>query len=998
MARLLFDKRDDYLLNIVNDVLTRDKSRKGVRNLVLPYLHPHGIKEMAESKGLRIAFAVIHLLESLEAGGVDDRLSALRSLREEILGAAGGSLPINTARVLLTIMKELVRAHGNERRQLELAHDFRTAATGNPRIIRNQLRRYHLLEMPEEWNQATFDDHVHDVNTKGRKTSSHLIMDAWIKGIRRLRVIYYNYVEAKFAVELLEAASIMGITVRIGIEFYTRIHNRYAQLIWVPRGFPDTQSFLCFLADNQVAAFMSEGKAVSRYQQRYVWEVLQVFNDRHRHALRKAYGCDLQPIDPDEFAAFVGAGQPSIVHLGEFIHKKMLDTLKGCVASMRERYPSADPTRRLEMEGLVDEMNRLDSEALIEKYLHPSKNPEIPDPAIPVDSSDLPSLLKLPAPELISRLARLHSAYRVTLNLSNLRVEDVLELLYDCEGAITRLEIFNLKDYSEGKTAHIPQIHELQQAVNDGNVMHLKGMIRAMIGRLKAGSGNRERIEKLTMILHDISALKDAYRGTPLKARIGSDSTGRAPRVHGMGLAVEQTLPLRARREITRPSAATRMMIPIRVEVFRRSTFIPRGNPSTRKQVFFRLMRVLPGLNLLFEKRLNDWVIQEQSIHMESPGNIVTLGGIQKAGDNGLTLNPPEKMQGRPRLSWRYLNTGVKNALKVLIGFIPAFLTFYLTKDWWLLAYFGAVIWFGITGLRNVLQSVLGGGGIRRSPLLRWNDYLSWERITDSLLYTGFSVPLLDYVVKTLVLDRAFGINTTTNPIALYACIALANGLYLSSHNLFRGLPKSAVFGNFFRTLLSIPIAIAVNATAGRLLTLFGYTAVDLILQKWAAIISKLASDLVAGLIEGTVDRYQNIQMRWRDYRTKIAQMFDVYAQLELLLPEKDGLDLLRASEESGEQLKGEVADLYRIIVINSLDLLYFWMYQPRARTAFKAILENMPPEERSILLNTQFVLQNQRQISLLFVDGLVGKNFSRALAFYLDRSTEYLAALKRSL
>ena len=67
------------------------------------YLHPHGMKEMAESRGLRLAFAVIHLFQSLEAGDVDMRLSALRSLHDEVLHAAGGSLPINTARVLLQI-------------------------------------------------------------------------------------------------------------------------------------------------------------------------------------------------------------------------------------------------------------------------------------------------------------------------------------------------------------------------------------------------------------------------------------------------------------------------------------------------------------------------------------------------------------------------------------------------------------------------------------------------------------------------------------------------------------------------------------------------------------------------------------------------------------------------------------------------------------------------------------------------------------------------------
>ena len=41
---------------------------------------------------------------------------------------------------------------------------------GNRASSVRELRRYHLLEMPEEWNQIAFDDHVHDANTKGRKT------------------------------------------------------------------------------------------------------------------------------------------------------------------------------------------------------------------------------------------------------------------------------------------------------------------------------------------------------------------------------------------------------------------------------------------------------------------------------------------------------------------------------------------------------------------------------------------------------------------------------------------------------------------------------------------------------------------------------------------------------------------------------------------------------------------------------------------------------------
>ena len=354
------------------------------------------------------------------------------------------------------------------------------------------------------------------------------------------------------------------------------------------------------------------------------------------------------------------------------------------------------------------------------------------------------------------------------------------------------------------------------------------------------------------------------------------------------------------------------------------------------------------------------------------------------------------KTAGATGGAWRYLNSGVKNAIKVLIGFIPAFLTFALTKEWWFLAYCGAFIWFGITGLRNILQSVLGGGGFRRSPLLRWNDYVSWGRLTDSLLFTGFSVPLLDYIVKSVILDRTFGVTTTTDPLILYTVMALANGLYLFSHNTFRGLPKGAIWGSFFRTILSIPLAVAFNAAIGGVLFEAGAQGINDILQKWAAVISKAASDCVAGVIEGLADRYENLRLRERDYTAKLGQLFDTYARLELLFPEKDVLEMLESPKQFIRTIGAEAQDLERIIIINALDLLYFWMYQPHARSVLTARIRTMSDEERQIFVRSQCILQREREISQLFLDGIIGRNFSRGLAFYLDRYREYLESLRR--
>jgi len=998
-GKLLFDKRDHELIRIVNDALSTGAGGGFTRKVYFSYLHPHGIKEMTETKGLRTAFAVAQLLGSLEVGGVDDRINALRSLRHEVIDTAEGPLAKNTARVLLQIMKELVRAHGDYPRQLRLAHEFRRTASGKPRIVRQQLRYYHLLEMPEEWNQIAFDDHVHDANTKGRKSSTHLVMDAWIKGIRRLRVIHYNHIEPRFAAELLEAARILEIDIRIGIEFSARYRGKYAQLIWVPRGFTDAQSFLCFLAEPAVIDLMEAGRRVSLYQQQHVMELLSRFNEVHRPALNRELDVELAPIKPDEFLAFVGIGQKSKLHLSKFIHTKLIHVLQKRLALMRSEYAAAAPERREEISDWIGRANGLDLESMVDGYLEPGSNPEIANPDIPAEGPDVPELMHLSAFEMLSRLAQLHSGYRATLNLSNLEVEEVLELLYDCQGMITRLEIFNLKDYAAGKTAHIAPISRLMQAVNEGSAVHLKQVIRDIIGRLNhGGSGEkRDQIETLTAILHDIDTFKSFYTGKSLKARIGSDSTGRSPRVHGMGLAILETLPKRARREIGRNSQKdTRDIIPIRMTAYKTMKFIPRRRETSAGQLRCWLSAMLPANGWLGLSRIEGWEVDPAATRMGNPGNIITLGGVQRTIDNELHLHPAEATVRHGRFRWRYLNSHLMNALKVVVGFIPAFLTFALTKDWWLLAYFGAFIWFGITGLRNILQSVLGGGGFKRSPLLNWNDYISWTRITDSLLFTGFSVPLLDYFVKTLILDNTFGITTGSQPVLLYTFMALANGIYLSSHNILRGLPKAAVYGNFFRSILSIPLAVGLNIAVGAVLGAAGVVGIDLVLQKWAAIISKAASDVVAGIIEGLADRHKNIQSRLREYTIKFAQLFDIYAQLELIYPEVQTFKILDYASAPERRANAEARDLEKIIMIHALDLLYFWMYLPRSRTALRQFLGTLAEEERHILVSSQFTLKRHREISQLFVDGILGINFQRPLSFYLSRYEGYLEEVKR--
>ncbi|WP_211234124.1 hypothetical protein [Desulfocurvus vexinensis] len=991
-SRLYFDRKDHQLLGIVSDVL-RHREGRDLKRLLAPIMHPRGIKEMAATKGLRIAYAVASLFRSLERGQADERLRSLRALRDETLHSSHSHLRMNTARVLMQIMKELVREK-DELRRLQLARDFRKTATGKPRVVATQLRRYHLVEMPEAWNQVSFDDHVHDANTKGRKSATHLIMDAWIKGIRQLTVIYYNHVPPEVARELLEAGAITDIRVRVGIEFCAPLRGRFVRFIWTPRGIADPAEFLDFLELPDTAQLMAEGREVSQYQQRYVLAALDEFNARHLPAINAEFGLHMAPPTREALAAMVGSGEASLHHLAKLIHDQLYPLLAARTQELRAAC-ALGPEERRAAEERVRRMNALDIEALIAGYLCPDCNPELHNPYVPGQDEDTPQLLRLPPAVLLARLAGLHSGHTITLNLAHLRAADVLELLYDCGGLITHLEIFNYKDTAYGRSTDNKRIIELQSALNSGNAVRLKKAIVTAIEELGDAPAQADQRAKLLRVLGGMASLRAAYAKTRLSSRIGTDSTGSSALVPGMGLVVRDTLPRKAQRSLEQvlPDHAA---VPVRVRVLRRATYLPEDDDSWTWRLKERLARAVPLLTSWAYHRRVDWVVDGYDSSTPEKSNICLLGGFRPEAGNGLHLDcdaPPPAPPKRPAL--RYMNSSVSNGLKILLGFIPAFLTFALTKDWWVLAYLGAFLWFGITGVRNVIQSVLGSGGVQRSPLMRWTEYVSWDRLADSLMYTGFSVPLLDWLVKSLLLDQGLGVNAHTGPVLLYSVMGLVNGLYIMSHNLFRGLPRSAAFGNLFRTVLSIPLAVGFNAAIGAALAQAGVPDVDGELQKWAAVISKLASDCVAAVIEGLADRRANMRLRFFDYRGKVRQLFDTYASLELRHPTQDVARLLESPKRLVTELGVESRELLSMVIVNALDLMYFWFYQPRARTVLMLLLREMTREERRVFLLSQMVLQREREISQMFLDGLVGRNFAKALAFYLDRYQHYLEDLQ---
>lgn len=986
---LYYDANDYKLLEILNDLMQRGVDRSHFKTILEPYLRPHGIKELAADPGLRIGYAIMHLLQSLKSDQAADRIKALNALRDETLAASRGSMRNNRARVLVQIGKELIRAEGMEDRQLELAHDFRRAAIGKVGFLRKQLRKYHLLEMPEEWNQITFDDRVHDANSKGRKSATHLIMDAWVKGIRNLTVVYYNFMDAAVARELFASARILGVNARIGIEFRARFRDRYVKIVWGPNGLRDDGDIEEFFRQEPVRELMRLGQEVQARRTHYVRDVTTAFNEVHRESIRQEFGISLPPVDYRAVERVIGTGQPSVYHLGNHIHEEALPLFVERVEALRREYVDADYDAKAAIAMQVESLDALDADTLIARYLLPAENPAIPDPDV-VSGEDGPELLSLTPAELTARLRRACPSSSLTLILADLDLSDVIEILYDCQGRITHFEVFNIKFLTDLQVRQRRPFSQLQQAINEQNAVVLKRMIRNRIERFRDEPDNHDRAARLEAILPDFNRLLDRYRRTPLQSAVGSGSTGRSSRTHGMGFAVAETLPFKAQRELRRrpPSSC----IPVAGSAFASVEFIPpRGGGLSGR--IARIASRLPGLRGLFCQTRHWWHVDELRIDAMACGDVVTLGGISQEG-NGLALfEEQEALEGGPSLG--RLNTALMNALKIVAGFVPAFLTFWLTKDWWVLAYLGGVIWFFITGFRNVIQSVLGGGGFRRSPHLAWNDYINWERIADSLLYTGFSVPLLDWLCKSMLLDRGLNITTATSPLLLYTIMAVTNGVYISGHNIIRGLPRKAAMANFFRSILSIPVAIALNGGIGALLAIAGVADVAAVLQLWAAVISKLASDFVAGIIEGLADRAYNISMRKWDYTEKIRQVFELFTRLEILFPTRNMLDALRSPAEFMELSRAGEVDHVSALMANALDLLYIRAYKPRAGDALRQAMERMTRDERAVFVASQQILREEKEVATLFVNGLVGRNFSKALSFYLLRYAPYLDELE---
>jgi hypothetical protein len=976
-ADFYFDRQDREILTMVNRILENpDKSQNSVFDA---NLHPHGIKGLVIPRVSRVAYAVVNLLTNLEVGQAADRIMALQALYDEVMSSAHSMLRRNTARVLLQIMKDLVRSQNDRLAQLKLAHDFRKAAQGTPRVIRKMLARYHLPEMPEDWNQLSFDDHVYDAHSRGRKTPTHLIMDAWIKGLRFLTIVYSNYIDYAAAKEILDAAAIMGIHVRIGLEFQSPFRGRYISMVWAPRGFSASEDFLEFLQTQKMRELTELGRQAVEWRWQRLICAMEDWNQGKRLELEQAWEVPVPELTMCSLKGCVGVGQPSFEHLSECLQHHILPSLQKRASLLRERCDAGEISEDALQQELLT-MDGLTSAVIARDWLSGSDLPEIGSPSAPAMFSRSPA-------EMVEDLTGIHTGYRLSLNLANLSVEDVLELLYDCGCSITHLELFNLRDWRANQLDALPAINELQRVLNEGRGPRIKQLVHEILEGLER-SGDEERAAKFRDILSNIPVLWEYYRKNPLKSRIGSNSPRAGNTLFGMGFVYTETLPSRSKKTL-KENSAYMGEIPVYTSIEERISYED-DHDSVSSVV--RWVRKLPGLGHFRQHKKREWLPEDNSQIVRS-GNVVTLGGMTNPHSNGLLEGQQEKKKSEKPGS-AYLSTTVTNWIKVMAGFIPSVASFLYTQDWWFLAWFGTFIWFGITGIRNIIQMVVAGNGTNRTTLLRWKDHVSVSRICDSLMYTGISVALLEVIVRVWLLEDLCGFSVSEYPTIVFTVLNFVNAIYICAHNIYRGFPREAAVGNLFRSALAIPVSSWYNMAFLQILLLCGVQDPLFYLVPSAAIISKLASDTVAAVIEGYADSQNNRRMRRWDYEGKLARVFSCYTRLELLFPEEDILIKLARPHSADDELEGSARKLELSLIINALDLMYFWYYQPRAQDAFRRMVKGMSQADRAVFARSQLVLLRERDISQLFVNGLVGRNFSLPLAFYLDKRRDYLHSM----
>jgi hypothetical protein len=336
------------------------------------------------------------------------------------------------------------------------------------------------------------------------------------------------------------------------------------------------------------------------------------------------------------------------------------------------------------------------------------------------------------------------------------------------------------------------------------------------------------------------------YQKQPLIPICGSDSTGRDPTIPGMGFILPERIPPKMRHYYEK----THYALPLPVS-----------------------------------QQIRKYHDEGAIVHTHGDPSILSMGKTIEQ-----FYNPVGDEEGLEKIEaariWRYLNPFLKMILRVAVSFPIAYFTLGL-------AY--ALVWFGVTFFRNILVDLISAKG---SDPRDWSaGDINFENATQSLFWTGFSVPLLTLV--KLKIEAVFILTRLVNPILQqiirFFVICFTNGTYIAFHNRLRGFNEKVVKANFFRSVFAWPAA-----------TLF--SPLGDILFVPSIVQAKFWSDFMAALIEGLGKATRQVYLSKRDLLEILPHLY---------------------SDDKKER------------TIALLDILHLWAIRRKGKASLKQILED---------------------------------------------------------
>ncbi len=949
-AWLSFNGEIEAMAEALNHKLEEPIQKIGTRI----FSHPGGFIKDLGKRRLNIAQAYIKIARDQVPQNAEERLTALKMLLEQSLHAKTINMPLNTARVQINLMKEAVKAQGDKRRQMEALADFGLASFGQEAVIRQFLNRFHMIEVPEEDLPLRdldlgWDDHVHDFLSEGRKTPTQVLLDAFVKGMSSLTLVYSNIDEPLVIHEALTAGQLLGIRVQIGIEFSVGRSGARRHYMYVPPDMEDSRAFFAFFADRHevFGPFLQGLKRNADNRRKSMATALERFNTVQRPKLNAGYPpqspCWLPPVTLEDLDRVVVSGQANRVHLGEVLYQKLKEIfhnrvleLKAQVSAARERF-NRGIYSEWEMKNLLaqyqsvrEQYETMQPWGLFSQYIEIG------------EAGDYDSDFLDEQPLLDTLIAQ--GGKTVWIHPLEIGLKESMVNLLRHASRITHVETLNLRDSTHRNPNDLIVFNKFIFLLNNGPADELTRFFE------------QNAIPEATPDL--VQPALAAIQGRGIVPICGSDSTGRDPAIPGMG--------------------------------FIRTSSIPPAIRQPFLDSHYKLARPIAKLVVTKGKKVPEEALDEESL------DVICMGKIGKPIRNLVGDEPDSKVITFTQF-WTYLNPTLKSVLRILVGFAVAF-TWMNFQFMLVTGMTFASLWFFITGIRNLLVDLIASSG---SDFKNWSlRNVNWDNLAQSLFWTGFSVPILGlvklqfdalwpYPEGTVEVPHLLGFTLIQGgmifELVKFLFLCVANGLYITTHNRIRNFDRRVRRANFWRTLMAWPFATAFSPL-GNLL------GIPSIVQ------AKFWSDFVAGFIEGSGKFNQRFVLRQRDLSELLPRLGSLDRDTRLTAM----LDILFIW---ARQPRGKTC--LRQLLLQIPTFKEWWrgsQLTPAERQARQAVfhgyfvqLKALFDDPGCLVILSEFILKNFRHREAVILTDIVGSEVE-AFRFWLnDLKKEFPASLTAS-